>query len=62
MKKNKSSLRDPSEDEMVLIQSELIEEQMSDILDQAEEIQLQQQSIANLVGGEPGGRLPDPWW
>ena len=58
----KSILQEPNDEQMILIQTSLIAEQQSSIKEQRKEIAKQQKSIASLVGGERGGRLPDPWW
>jgi hypothetical protein len=58
----KSIVPEPSDTQMILIQASLIAEQQLSIKEQRKEIAKQQKAIANLVGGEPGSRLPDPWW
>ena len=58
----KSILQEPGEEQMILIQTSLIVEQQISIKEQHKEITKQQTAIANLVGGERGGRLPNPWW
>ena len=58
----KSILQEPGEEQMILIQTSLIVEQQISIKEQQKEIAKQQTAIANLVGGERGGRLPNPWW
>ena len=57
-----SILQEPGEEQMILIQTALIAEQQTSLKEQQKEIAKQQKAIISLVGGERGGRLPDPWW